>query len=227
MAGQIAFYLMNFNIKTKTLWLTRHGESEYNLCKRIGGNPPLSEKGKRYAEALAVFFHETYPPETHRLLVWSSELQRSVNTASYLSSRYSYSKTRLLNEIDSGICDHMTYEEIEKEMPEEFLSRKKNKLAYRYPQGGESYLDVIQRTNPVIMELERLNTPVLLIGHLGILRTIYGYFKDVTLEEIPHIDIPLHTIMSLELTPYATIERRYMFDELTGQFEEVPWFQHE
>ena len=227
MAGQIAFYLMNFSIKTKTLWVTRHGESEFNLSQKIGGDPPLSEKGERYAEALAVFFHETYPPNTHRLLVWSSELQRSVKTASYLSSRYSYSKTRLLNELDAGSCDEMTYREIEKEMPEEYLSRKKNKLTYRYPQGGESYLDVIQRMNPIIMDLERSTPPILLIGHLGVLRTIYGYFKDVALEDIPYIDIPLHTLISLELAPYATIERRYLFDESTGHFEEIPWFQHE
>lgn len=48
----------------------------------------------------------------------------------------------------------MTYEEIEKQMPEEFEARKRDKLAYRYPR-GESYLDLVQRLEPVIIEVER------------------------------------------------------------------------
>jgi broad specificity phosphatase PhoE len=218
MAGQISFYLMNISNKTKVIWLTCHGESIYNLDHRIGGDPPLSDKGICFSEALAKFFHHIYPPESHRLLVWSSELQRAVKTASYLSPKYSYSKTRLLNEIDVGTCDNLTYQEIEKRMPHEFNSRRQSKLTYRYPEGGESYLDVIQRMNPIIVELERLITPILLIGHLVTLRSIYGYFKDVSLEDIPFINIKLHTLISLELGPYATIEKRYEYNDLTGQF---------
>jgi broad specificity phosphatase PhoE len=212
---------MNVSNKTKMVWLTLHGETSYDVEQRMGGNPLLSEKGVQFSKALATFFHEMYPPETHRLLVWSSELQRAVKTASYLSPHYSYSKTRILNELDVGICETMTYSDIEQVMPDEVAARKRNQLTYRYPNGGESYLDVMQRMNPVIVELERLVTPVLLIGHMTTLRSIYGYFKDIPLEEIPCVNIALHTLISLELKPYATIERRYMFNELTNQFVEI------
>ncbi len=47
----------------------------------------------------------------------------------------------------------MSYEQIEEKYPDEYLARKKDKLRYRYPQ-GESYLDVVQRLEPVIFELE-------------------------------------------------------------------------
>jgi broad specificity phosphatase PhoE len=53
-----------------------------------------------------------------------------------------------------GSCDGMTYEEIERKFPSEFERRKTDKLAYRYPR-GESYLDVIARLEPMIMEMER------------------------------------------------------------------------
>lgn len=53
-----------------------------------------------------------------------------------------------------GSCDGMTYEEIERKFPAEFERRKTDKLAYRYPR-GESYLDVIARLEPMIMEMER------------------------------------------------------------------------
>ena len=54
-----------------------------------------------------------------------------------------------LDEIYAGVCDGMTYKEIESNYPAEFEARKLDKLGYRYPR-GESYLDVIQRLDPIV-----------------------------------------------------------------------------
>merc|ERR1719240_896046 len=64
-----------------------------------------------------------------------------------------------LDELFAGSFDGMTYEEIEKAFPEEFARRSKDKLAYRYPR-GESYLDVIARLEPMIIEMERHREPL-------------------------------------------------------------------
>ena len=40
-----------------------------------------------------------------------------------------------MDEIDAGICDGMTYEEIAEKMPDVSAARKKDKLGYRYPKG--------------------------------------------------------------------------------------------
>ena len=40
----------------KTIYLSRHGESENNLFGKIGGNAELSERGEKYARALSTFF---------------------------------------------------------------------------------------------------------------------------------------------------------------------------
>ena len=53
----------------------------------------------------------------------------------------------------------MTYEEIEQQFPDEWDRRSTDKLAYRYPR-GESYLDVIARLEPIIIEMERHHEPV-------------------------------------------------------------------
>lgn len=37
----------------RVLYLTRHGESMYNLDQRIGGNPSLSPRGIKYATCLS------------------------------------------------------------------------------------------------------------------------------------------------------------------------------
>jgi broad specificity phosphatase PhoE len=71
-----------------------------------------------------------------------------------------------LDELFAGACDGMTYEEIEEQYPEEFQLRENDKLAYRYPR-GESYLDVIARLEPIIMEMERHREPLLIVGHQG------------------------------------------------------------
>jgi len=42
---------------------------------------------------------------------------------------------RNLDELYAGVCDGMTYSEIEQIFPEEFERRQQDKLAYRYPRG--------------------------------------------------------------------------------------------
>ena len=73
-----------------------------------------------------------------------------------------------MNEIDSGVCDDLTYEEIKSRWPTDFESRDVDKFRYRYPR-GESYEDLVARLEPVIMELERRDC-VLVIGHQAVNR---------------------------------------------------------
>ena len=41
----------------KPIYVSRHGESEYNVQDRIGGDSPLSPRGELYAKALGRFFN--------------------------------------------------------------------------------------------------------------------------------------------------------------------------
>lgn len=50
--------------------------------------------------------------------------------------------------------DGLTYEEFENQYPKAFQKRKEQKLIFRYPR-GESYLDLINRIEPIIFEIER------------------------------------------------------------------------
>jgi len=105
---------------------------------------------------------------------------------------------RNLDEIYAGVCDGMTYGEIEQVYPEEYSMRKEDKLGYRYPR-GESYLDVISRLDPLVHELESYSEPVLIVGHQGVLRLIYAYFTGKPRESCPRLSIPLNTV--IKLTP--------------------------
>lgn len=43
-------------IKNQLYYISRHGESDYNVLGRIGGDADLSERGKMYAESLTKYF---------------------------------------------------------------------------------------------------------------------------------------------------------------------------
>ncbi|RZC53405.1 hypothetical protein C5167_012274 [Papaver somniferum] len=204
--GRIVFFLVNTHLTPRPILLTRHGQSRDNVRGRIGGDTVISEAGELYSKKLANFVEKRLKSE-RTASIWTSTLQRTILTASPIVG-FPKIQWRALDEINAGVCDGMTYEEIKKNMPEEYESRKKDKLRYRYPR-GESYLDVIQRLEPVIIELERQRSPVVVISHQAVLRALYAYFADRPLKEIPHIEVPLHTIIEIQMGVTGVQEKRY------------------
>uniref|UniRef100_A0A674H4H5 6-phosphofructo-2-kinase/fructose-2,6-bisphosphatase 2 n=1 Tax=Taeniopygia guttata TaxID=59729 RepID=A0A674H4H5_TAEGU len=157
--SKIVYYLMNIHVQPRTIYLCRHGESEYNLLGRIGGDSGLSARGKQFSQALKKFIEEQ---EIVDLKVWTSQLKRTIQTAESLGVLYE--QWKILNEIDA------------------------------------SYQDLVQRLEPVIMELERQGN-VLVISHQAVMRCLLAYFLDKSADELPYLRCPLHTI--LKLTPVA------------------------
>ncbi|KAI8925190.1 6-phosphofructo-2-kinase-domain-containing protein [Entophlyctis helioformis] len=297
--SQCVFYLMQIHIKHRTIWLTRHGESEFNLSNRIGGDPPLTPLGQRYTKALATFMKTLHPPQSKAkestitsigeapsdtasantisttpkisisitnmddvpdadgqdkqerdepsdevkeplpvglmsslaeegegvtpLTVYTSTLRRTMDIADYFDpDEYEINNVRFLNEIYAGSFEGMTYAEVEANHPDEFAARARNKLLYRYPgSGGESYIDVIERLRPVIVELERMESDVLVVTHQVVMRTLLAYFAGIPLQEVPSMIVPLHTVYCLKPQPYGADLRRYAYNPDTDDFDYV------
>uniref|UniRef100_A0A8C1TK80 6-phosphofructo-2-kinase/fructose-2,6-biphosphatase 1 n=1 Tax=Cyprinus carpio TaxID=7962 RepID=A0A8C1TK80_CYPCA len=192
--SRIVYYLMNIHVTPRSIYLSRHGESELNLLGRIGGDTGLSSQGQKYAKALAEFIRGQSIKD---LKVWTSHMKRTIQTAEALG--VPYEQWKALNEIDAGVCEEMTYEEIQATHPEEFALRDQDKYRYRYPK-GESYEDLVHRLEPVIMELERQEN-VLVICHQAVMRCLLAYFLDKSEDDLPYLKCPLHTV--LKLTPLA------------------------
>lgn len=205
--SRIVYYIMNLHVKNRYIWLSRHGESQYNLEGKIGGDASLSERGIKYAHKLVDLVNK-YIPNHDKLEVWTSTLTRTQQTAQYLP--YPQKQWKALDELDAGSCDGLTYDEISDKFPEDFKARDDNKFEYRYP-GGESYRDVITRLEPIIMALENQEN-VLVITHQAVLRCIYAYFMNVHQEESPWMSIPLHTLIRLEIKAYGTNVTRIKAD---------------
>ncbi|KAL5170328.1 6-phosphofructo-2-kinase/fructose-2,6-bisphosphatase [Glycine soja] len=185
--GRIVFFLVNTHLTPRPILLTRHGESQDNVRgRRIGGDTAISEAGELYSKKLAKFVGKRIKSE-RAASIWTSTLQRTILTATPIVG-FPKIQWRALDEINAGL--NATNMADKKKHNVKLLlvlgSRKKDKLRYRYPR-GESYLDVIQRLEPVIIELKRQRAPVVVISHQAVLRALYAYFADRPLNEIPHI----------------------------------------
>ena len=226
--GRILHFLINLHTTPRPLYFSRHGQSQYNVLGKIGGDSFLSPQGEAYAVELAKFAHEeilgldpdgTFKDEntctaSHARL-YTSSLRRTKQTARHIKHPVCADgwvcmrpvEWRGLDEIFAGDFDGMTYEEIKEQFPHEFAARAKDKLRYTYPR-GESYIDVIKRLDPVIHELERQTDPLLLVGHQGILRILFAYFMGLTREEAPFLKIPLNHVIKLSPETYSCEEER-------------------
>jgi broad specificity phosphatase PhoE len=220
--SKIVSFLMNLHITPRPIYFTRHGQSLFNIEDRVGGDPDLSERGMKYAGRLGKFFEEEFERGriNHQTKILTSTLKRAVTTAGHLKFGPSFVSLKLLDELNAGVCDGLTYEDITEKFPIEIKERKNDKLHYRYPR-GESYLDVIQRIEPIIFEIERSKEPVIVVAHQAIIRCLYAYFSKHDIVEIPYISIPLHTVIKLIPGTYYAHETNYKVDVDTGNIEEV------
>lgn len=102
------------------------------------------------------------------MTVWTSTLRRTIATARHLPNEYNQLQWKALDELNSGVCDGLTYQDIKERYLDDFEARDEDKYNYRY-RGGESYRDVVIRLEPIIMELER-SEDILIVTHQAVLR---------------------------------------------------------
>ncbi|KAI9845627.1 MAG: hypothetical protein M1837_004601 [Sclerophora amabilis] len=262
LAAQTVYYLVNFNLAPRQIWITRHGESYDNVNGKIGGNSSLSENGDKYARALSRFINfkrqewdirqqekaasthfpplpgDTTPPnpeytipgteeEPKSFCIWTSMLKRSIQTAQYFDEEeYDVKQMRMLDELNAGDMEGMTYEQIRTRCSLEYALRRSDKLHYRYPgSGGEGYLDVINRLRTVIVEIERMTDHVLLVGHRSVARVLIAYFKGLKREDVADLDVPLGILYMLEPKPYGVEFQAFRYHAEDDWFHHVPNYQ--
>ena len=200
------------------------------MLDKLGGDSNLSERGECYSQVLYDFVREKMEEDElllkemtqdgnedqlnehyslKSLSVWTSTLRRTMQTAAPLKGLCStVMHWKALDEIDAGICEGMTYEQVKEQMPVEYYAREKDKFRYRYPR-GESYLDMVFRIEPVILELERQRNPVLIVGHQAVNRIMLTYLAGGKQEECTNIPIPLHTVIQIIPNAYGYTEKRF------------------
>jgi broad specificity phosphatase PhoE/predicted kinase len=185
---QIRDFLVTNTVKN--LYLIRHGETHYNTEDRIGGDSDLTEKGRAQARALADYFKKKSIP-----LIFTSQKKRTHQTASPIKEAQEDCTIIPLaefDEINSGICECMSYKKIRKQMPQVYDERKKDKYNYVYPE-GEGYVTMQERIIRGIKKALYLSKPsdnIMIIGHRAVNRMILSHFMFRREEDVPFIYIP-------------------------------------
>jgi len=208
-----------------TIYLSRHGESTYNVEKKLGGDPPLSLCGDEYARRLGDYAERCIQADARTgkkvaARLWTSSLQRTELTAAHIPhpdldgaeleprpgaepllvwKQMRHRVYRNLDEIYAGMFDGMTEKQIAEADARFGEDRKVDKLATRYPH-GESYLDLITRLEPLIHELHSYEEPLLIVSHQATLRVLRAYLlrdSSKPREKCPSIDLPQHTVMKI------------------------------
>jgi broad specificity phosphatase PhoE len=224
MATNVLKFLCGLRAYSRPIWFSRHGQSQFNVTELIGGDSLLSENGRKYGLCLQQFFKEyTETPEgkeeVDNMTKFCSTLTRTQQTISYLDEfgKEAPFVKKELDEINAGICDSMTYEEINEKYPREYNMRLEDKLNYRYPR-GESYIDLISRLEPFVLEVESHDKPLFIVSHQATLRCLYAYFESQKVDNVPYISVELHTLIRFEPGIMGYKQTTYKFDIETGDY---------
>lgn len=167
------------------LYMTRHGESEWNLIHRVQGrhDSPLTEKGIRMALQLKKRLKGL--PFT-RVLV--SPLGRARQTAELLSEGTGITPEpdERIGEIGLGVMEGQIMEELPPRMLHQFYNEPENYL----PEGGEGYPAALERVSGLMRELETEDGCVLIVAHALVLRLIRLYLLRLPISELMKVYTP-------------------------------------
>lgn len=215
MQTKIASYLINLCPYPRPIYLVKAGYTNFLFEKRCGGDDALNEQGLKFAKYVNAFFQKEVQEEpefkqsSQPAKILCSTLKRSFQTAEEIKLGAESIKLKNLDQINFGLWDGLTEGEIEKKHPLAYQERIKDSYRFRFPR-GESYSDLVQRIVPVIFEIERSQSPVILVAHVSTLRCIYSYFTKNEIREMPFIDIPYNCIIKLIPEVYFCEEKRFI-----------------
>lgn len=154
-----------------TIYLARHGESDWNAANRFQGlsDRPLTELGRRQAEALADELATTASPSA----IYSSPLRRAFETAAIVGTRTGLEPRPVddLREVDVGGWAGLSRSDVESRFPEAFRRWLDGGEGW---EDGESYADMSARVLAALTRVAESHpgAEVLVVSHGGPIRAI-------------------------------------------------------
>lgn len=157
------------------LILVRHGVTVCNEGGALSGfkDSILSEKGKSQASKIAEYLKDEDIDK-----IYTTPLSRTKDTIKKLAEIKSIQteETSLLNEINFGDFEGLSFKVIEQKHPEEVEKMIKEGFEYKYP-NGESLKDTFVRVKNEMSKIinDNDNSTVLICSHGGTIRNIISY----------------------------------------------------
>jgi putative nucleotidyltransferase with HDIG domain len=172
---------MQIGMELRTLYLIRHGEVDFGGVKRCIGrtDTPLSERGKKQAERLKVFFIGK-----GLTALYAGPAQRTRLTADIISQgRWPVQICDGLAEIDMGDWEGLTFAEIRERFPDLYAQRGRNP-AEHFPPNGEAPAHVQIRAAAAIDRiLTQSEGNIAVVAHSGINRLLLCKYRNLAPED--------------------------------------------
>ena len=169
-----------------TLYLVRHGQSEWNLTGRLQGQAPgiaLTALGRAQAESAACEL-----AEVPAAALYSSDLMRARETAGHIAARLALPVTidARLREQGYGPLEGMPTRRLLDEPPYDYADPD------AHAPGGESIRDVHRRMAAVLADCLGRHTGrhVVLVGHGDSLRIGLAWLNGHPADQVPWTAIP-------------------------------------
>lgn len=176
---------------------------------------PLTTAGTAFSENVARFLCTRHPDNLDNINVYTSTHTRAVDTVTPFIKATSHGPDlhyySSLNILDRGKLGVERVENLQGILSTEFPKWMADPFRYRFP-GGESPKDVVEKLEPLVLELERNTNPCVVVSHSGTLELLYGYFIGCTQNDFLTLDVPLHTVIELIPSTYGWVEKRFFFD---------------
>ncbi len=162
-----------------TVFLLRHGETQFNAEKRVQGQlqNPLNAKGKKQAKKLHRLF-EMIPVDA----VYSSPLKRAIQTATIVFPGQAIQTEVGFREREYGILEGMKWESAKKNYPKEIKQYEKNRDLHI--KGAESTEQVQARAKKSIKKIikQYSGKKIAVVGHgflnKALLAALLGWSKE-------------------------------------------------
>jgi broad specificity phosphatase PhoE len=156
-----------------TVYLARHGESDWNVERRWQGHAdrPLTERGREQAARLAERL-----ADVELDAIYASDLRRAWETAEAVARSRGIEVVRLpeLREVDVGSWCGLTRDECAELYPDAFARWQAGGSGW---DNGESYEDMGERIVAAIRRLavEHAGGTILVVSHGGPIRAVHAH----------------------------------------------------
>ncbi|AUD15012.1 MULTISPECIES: histidine phosphatase family protein [unclassified Planococcus (in: firmicutes)] len=187
------------------LYITRHGETQWNIEKKMQGwqDSPLTAKGIQNALWLS---------ERMELVdidvIYASPSGRAQHTAELIRGN---KPTQIvfdpnLKEINMGEWEGHNVSAIKEQDQASFHAFWNEPASYK-PSGGESFPELIERVGTALKEIEAKHSSgnVLIVTHSVVIKALFMIFKDTEIEHFwapPYIEDTSLTIVEVDDTGY-------------------------
>lgn len=167
------------------LYFVRHGETEWNVKKKIQGKAdiPLNKNGLRQASALADYLVQE---QLRVVCAYTSPQFRAVQTAQIAADALGIECVSMsgLREMDMGEWEGSNWDTIAETYGETYTYWDEHRR-YTHTPGGESYDEVLGRTLMALKEIiEHERENVLIVSHSAVLMALRCYLAKKPFEEM-------------------------------------------